>query len=248
MKHVLLVLLLIMIINPVSGAEVKHQIDQDVLISHPIRIDGGITSGVLANLTVRNPTGNIIINFQAMTYNSTTAEHQYLITAGNNSALGYYPYCITSMYNTLNATNCYEYKITTTGDELSTSQGLIYISLLFVCVLLFFLTLYASFKIKFSNDRNDEGEIIGLNDLKYLKIFSVVMCYFFLTAIMWLAWNISYAYLSFSLMSTFFKGFFYILISFMFPAIVIAFVVGVIRFFDDRKIGELIDRGISNIR
>lgn len=98
----------------------------DVLISHPIRIDGAVSSSIDANISVKNTVGNFVINNQVMTYNSSTAEHEFLIAEGNLSAVGVYPYCITATGNGLNSTGCFDFEITPSGfSRISAGEGII---------------------------------------------------------------------------------------------------------------------------
>lgn len=86
-------------------------------IRHPIRIDGAVNSNILANITVKNPDGTSIVNFKAMTYDSTSQEHNYTVPAGLNGELGIYEYTITATGGGFNQTETFNYQITPSGQS-----------------------------------------------------------------------------------------------------------------------------------
>lgn len=246
-KRLSLLLFLFAFIPLAIAENTVYTINQDVLISHPIRVNGALTSTALANITIRNNSA-IMINFKAMTYDSATGEYKFLLKGGNVSSLGTYDYCITSTDSGLNDTSCYQFDITTMGDKLSVSQGMIYIVLMFFSLIVFFITLYGALAIPWKNPRDEDGQILNVSDLKYAKMFCMVFSYVLFTWLMWIGWNLSYGYLSFNVMANFFKVAYRILLAFMYPAIVLSFIIMIMRIYNDSKISELIDRGISEIR
>lgn len=139
----------------------------------------------------------------------------------------------------------YDFTITTTGDNLSGSQSSLYITMLVIAICLFLLCGYGLFKLPWSNTRNDDGEIIGINDLKYLKMFLAPMGYVLALWIMWIGWNLSYGYLSYSLMANFFKTFYYIMLYGMIPLLILFVTFLVVKYVEDKKIEKLIGRGLT---
>lgn len=247
-KRLVLLLFLFAFIPLAIAENTIYTINQDVLISHAIRVNGAVSSNTLANITVKSPNGTTLINFKAMTYNSAMQEHQFTIKAGNITMLGTYDYVITATDSGLNDTIPYQFDITTTGDKLSVSQGMIYIILMFFSLIVFFITLYGALAIPWKNPRDEDGQILNVSDLKYAKMFCMVFSYVLFTWLMWIGWNLSYGYLSFNVMANFFKVAYRILLAFMYPIIVLSFIVMIMRIYNDSKINELIDRGISEIR
>lgn len=126
MKVSLLFLILLLALPSVLADEFPSPQNSDVLISHPIRINGAVSSSILANISVRDTLGNFLIPNSPMTFNSSTQEHVFFLSGGNTSEVGIYPYCITATGNNLNSTECFDFEITTSGySRISSGEGII---------------------------------------------------------------------------------------------------------------------------
>lgn len=137
-----LLALIVLFILPVVSAQTFPQ-NEDVLVSHPIRINGFPSASISANISANNPLGNFIVTSKVMTYNTTTLEHQYLIAGGNITYVGFYPYCITATGGGYNNTECFEFQVTPSGfDRLNSGEGMILFGSL---VIIFSLSLVSLF-------------------------------------------------------------------------------------------------------
>jgi len=115
-SYSVLFLFVIVLISSVSAVAVYKQWEA-VEIRHPIRLDGAANSVITANITVKDPDNNILINFAPFILEVASQEHNITVPAGKNGVLGVYPYCVTATGNGQNSTECFEYKITPSGDE-----------------------------------------------------------------------------------------------------------------------------------
>lgn len=233
----------LMVLIPLTSADTFRQGDS-IEISHPIRINGFPLSDGDVNITIKSPSQSPLINFTNMTYSSSTQEHSYILTSDNTQELGEYPYCITAIYNGLNQTSCFSFTITPSGQEITTGQSIIYIFALILGLALFGLSLYGAIKIPYKNTRNAEGMLMSVNDLKYFKIFLWGMTYLLLIFLNFLAWNISFGFLWFNVVSNFFQIMFWILMSGMLPVFILFVIITFINFTEDRKIKEALRRGL----
>lgn len=131
-----MILFLLLVMPLVTG--VSYQIGSDVVISHPIRINGGISPSIIANISIQNPNSAFIIPSNSMTFNTTTQEHQFNLDGGNLTEVGIYPYCITAEGSGLNSTVCYEdLEVTQSGfSRINSGEGIIISSGLFVMLAL----------------------------------------------------------------------------------------------------------------
>jgi len=89
---------------------------ESVDLRHPIRINGAIDENILANITVRQPDNDVVVNFQEMTYDATSQEHNYTVPASFTGELGTYEYSITATGSGLNQTETFTFEITPSGE------------------------------------------------------------------------------------------------------------------------------------
>ena len=187
------------------------------------------------------PDGSKIFYNKTMTKQSQ--DFNYTISAGNFSQLGSNCMGITC-YDGISyegGSVCRE--ITSTGTNLSTSQSIIYFVFLLASIGLFFLCLYYSIKIPWQHQRNEEGEVIGINDLRYVKMFLVVITYIILMFISGLLRSITANFIPELGVSGFFEWIFWIMLSCLWPLVIISFVVGIILFLNSKKLQKAIQRG-----
>jgi len=138
----------------------------------------------------------------------------------------------------------YDFDINYSGDRLSTSQGLLYVIFLIISLGVFLLTLYGSIKIKWKHTRNEDGKIIGLNELKYVKLVLITVTYLLSIWISFLIMGVSRNYLYIDAVTNLFNVVFWVLISGFFPIFVVTLAVFVINFVNDKKIHKALMRGL----
>lgn len=168
----------------------------------------------------------------------------YNLSSVYTSNLGIYKYCYDCGNPDENTVGCIDFEITPTGFELSTSKGILYLVFIIAAMIIFLLSLYGAIKLPFSNARNEEGRIIGMNELKYLKIFLFVVSYISLMFIIGLLRGVTYNYLNDLGVYRFFNWLFWIMFTLMFPIMVVSMFVALTNFIQDKKINEALQRGI----
>lgn len=147
MKNIYLIGILILALIPLMPAETYPQ-NSDVIISHPVRINGAVNPSTNVNVSIRDPLGNFLILAQNMSFNSSTLENQYFLDGGNTSKVGIYPYCITASGSGLNTTECFsDLEITPSGfSRINAGEGLIVFSGLGIMFIIGVLSLILFFK------------------------------------------------------------------------------------------------------
>lgn len=136
------------------------------------------------------------------------------------------------------------FDITPTGDEPSTAQGIIYVAVLAMGIFLFILITYGAVKIPFHNKRSDEGYILGINDLKYVKIFLIAMSYMALMWVFYMAHGVANNLLFLNVAGKLFYGVFRFLLGFLFPIIVVTLIIGIVAFVGDKKLVKRLGKGL----
>jgi len=193
-------------------------------------------------LTIDYPNGSNMIRSTATTITGHYAI--YSLSAVQNSVIGTYKGDLHCTNGVDNGGATFEYIINYSGDELSTSQGLLYIIFFVISLGLFLLTLFGSLKIKWKHHRNEEGKIISLNELKYVKLVLIAVTYLLSIWISFLVMGISRNYLYIDAITNLFNAIFWILLSGFFPIFTVTLVVFVVNFVNDKKLHKALMRGI----
>jgi len=239
-KRFLLIFILLFLIINVSALTV--QIDTSVDLVHPIRLDDYPSNGIYCNISLFDPDNIELVDFAPMT--NQFEKHNYTVDAVNNSKLGNYIYDVTCTTGLSNKTESFEYEVTTTGGDFSIAQSVVYVIFLIAIIGAFCLSLYGSIKIPFRNQRADDGRIINVNDLKYLKIFSIVISYILLMFAFGVTRSILANYLYLGGAHTVFTWLYWLLFSFLWPLIVISLLLTVVYYLQGLKISEALERGV----
>ena len=132
-------------------------------------------------------------------------------------------------------------EVSNTGNKLDISQVLMY-ALMFVGIFfVFLLTLYGSLSIPLTNMKAPDGEILSINWKKYLKLFCVCIAYVSFVWIIFLSWNLSWAYLQMQGLSTFFKYIFYLVFALTFPVFAGIIILGIVSYHNDKRLEKYMD-------
>ena len=136
------------------------------------------------------------------------------------------------------------FTITNSGHELKTGESIIYIIFLITSLFTFCLCLYFSITIPFRNSRRDDGTIININDMKYLKIFLMVISYILLMFIFGIVRSITANYLSINGAYRLFNFLFFLMFSFMYPLFVTSLILTVVMYLSSKKLQKALERGV----
>ena len=112
-----------------------------------------------------------------------------------------------------------------------------------ITLTLLLLSLFGAIKIPWNNREDEDGFIVGISDLKYVKLFLWFVTYIFLIFITWLTASIS-KFLELGMASGFFDAVYLFLIVFVFPIFVIVFLIGFAKVFSDKKINDMLGRNL----
>lgn len=188
------------------------------------------------------PNGSIILSNQTMTkdgsYYNYTLSSTYTGTAGTYVVNG---------IGDLDGTNTiwsYTFQITDTGSVFDTPKSIVYGMLMFILVIMIIGGFIATKKLPDSNEQDNEGRILSVNKLKYLRYPAYFVLYVLILSLVFLASNVAYAYLG--------EQLFYLLLFNLFrigagllPLILLLWVVKFfVVFFEDKKTQQMIGRGL----
>jgi len=242
-KTGLLVLMVISLIiatlSMTSALMFPQNVDIDLKI--PCTLDDvPCSTSASCNITITYPNSSYLINNINMTnlgngdFNLTTRFIE----------LGDYPTEVNCNDAGRNATSNFPITITQTGSILSTAQGIVYVIFLIALIFIFLLCLFGAIKLKWRPERGGDGTIIGVNDLKYLKVLLYVASYLLLMFIFGVMRGITANFLFMTGFSGLFKLMYWMMLSFLFPLMVMAIVFAIIAYLKDLKIKESIFRNV----
>lgn len=187
------------------------------------------------NITVLYPNSTIFINEKQMidntayaTYNVTPTvfgDYQYYLYDGTNFSSG-------------------SFMASGSGYELTTASSVVYLGLFIMSIFLFAVTLMGINLLPSANKRNEQGKIMQISYLKYLRGSLWLVGWALFVGILFLASNLSFSYLGEELFAQFFFVVFRITLGIT-PIIIIVWMAWFYaKFVQDREFQKLIKRGI----
>jgi hypothetical protein len=216
---------------------------------HVFNISDGIP---ITNLTTKcffhlyNSSGKHIVNITAdyEKLPNVFNEWESYIKGGNFSNVGLYNYIIQCNSSILGGYFEMPLEVTGTGLELTTSRSIIYFGFFMLLIFFFTIILFSISKLPDSEERNNEGEIISINSLKYLKSVFLFIEWLLIISIFYLSSNLAFAYLGEQMFANILFTLFQISLGLTLPIVVIWFVWIFVNIFQDKKIKGLISHGI----
>jgi hypothetical protein len=229
-------LLAILLLIPIASATVTTlgTFTQNSVVDLP-----QVANATSCNITaVKYPNSSAFVRNVEMTKNGT--DFNYTLGSEYTSTIGEY----------LVNGNCdgtvwvYDFSITPTGTQVSEGEGTLYVIFLVGALFLFAVCMYITWKLPWKNKRDAGGEIISVNDLKYLKLFFVPIDYVLLMWIFGILRSISANYLILSGPALIFQWAFWVMLSFALPLTVVGLWLLFILLINDKKIRRALERGI----
>lgn len=185
------------------------------------------------NVTILYPNSSVLIDNQ-----QTTNKIYYANYTINPTIKGKYTYYFSDGTNSSYGT----FEVTTTGNELDNSQALLYLLVEVVLIFLFLLAVYGGIKIPFENIRVNEDEVIKVNWKKYFKIFCWAGAYMIYLGIIFIAWNLIYAYAQWSSLGIFLHYIFKLSYILGYIVLVAIIILSLVNYIQDKKIESFIKR------
>lgn len=185
------------------------------------------------SISIFYPNGTILIDNQTMSNYFSYSNY----TISSSSLIGgtyqYYSDCGSGTF-----------EVNNNGIEPTQARATLNAAMMFLLVLLFILCVWLMLRME-NYKRDVEGEILGINQLKYIKFPLFTLAYGILMGIFYIASNIGFGYLGDELFAQIFFTLFTIMMKLY---IVILLVVTAWFFFQivqDKKISGLIERGVD---
>jgi len=192
-------------------------------------------------LTAHNITGEVVFDTSV----NNTIKNRYVVYLQTQFAdKGFYSFDIGCNNTNIGGFVSGVFEINESGYELSTANAITY----FIGVLgmfgLFLLLLYGAIKIPYHNKPNSEGQIIGVHEYGYIKVFCIVFSYVIL---MWTLGILGFILREFEIgngINTMFNWGFWVMFSFMWPLIVVSFLLILVNYLNRKKFIKALERGV----
>lgn len=124
--------------------------------------------------TISYPNSSLALELETAMINSTIT-YNYTFCGANDS--GTYTYCGHGNVNGVDTPFCTDFLITGSGYDLSISQSIFSTISLIALFVLLGLTTWGAIIFPWKNPTNENEEVIGINDLKYVKVILWVFAY-----------------------------------------------------------------------
>lgn len=185
--------------------------------------------------TVLYPNKTIALSEVVMTQSGT----YYNYTFCSTDTLGEY---LVNGYGDLSGTKTtwnYDFEVTGTGYELTTSRTILQVGLLAILILLFIGGIFLHSALPSNNMVDDERNIISISKLKFLRPIVLMLNYVMLMVIFFVGANISIAYLGTTMFSTVFFAIYKFMFVLMYPIIILMFIFIFVKAFRDKELTKL---------
>lgn len=139
----------------------------------------------------------------------------------------------------------YDFEVTYDGNILNTQRAILYIGLIVILVFLFLLLMFNIGKLPSGEVVTDEGLLVDINNLKYLRPIFWALGWGLLLGIVFITSNISIAYLPTAMFGDFFFMLYRVMFLATLPMAIIWFIFLFARMFKDKEIKRMIDRGVD---
>jgi len=162
----------------------------------------------------------------------------------NTQQLGTYNYCGYGDVSGTNTTYCYDFTITYLGKQLTTEKAIIYFIFLIVFVLIFIGTFIFIGFLPSRNDRDEEGRLMSISYLKYLRTVLYLFEWMLFIGITYMFSNLGFAFLEEEMFSQTLFMIFKICLGLTPVIITVWFIWMIVSMFHDKEFQNMLNRGM----
>jgi len=200
------------------------------------------TFNYINSIVRTSPNSSIIISNASMSRDRSL--YNYTLDSDYTSTIGKYVVIGIGDVSGTNTTWEYTFEITYTGSKTSSSQAIIYFVLLIVFIFIFIITVLGIQQLPSSNMQDEEGKILSISYLKYLRPVGWFFLYFLFIAILYLSSNIAFAFLDWRLFAQTLFMLFKVCFA-LAPLIVVVWIIWIYRqMFHDKQMQKMLNRGM----
>ena len=162
----------------------------------------------------------------------------------NTSTLGRYNVKGMGDVNGVDTSFKTSFEVTYLGYTISSSQATLYAILLFVLIFVFIITILGINQLPSGNTQDEEGKILSISYLKYLRPVGWFFLYFLFIAILYISSNVAFAFLTGQLFAQILFTLFKVCFA-LAPVIVVVWIIWIYRqMFHDKQMQDMLNRGM----
>jgi len=192
--------------------------------------------------SITSPNGSILISNAVMSQDGSV--FNYTLNSSFTDTIGTYRVNGIGDPEGTDEIWTYGFDVTYYGYAMSQSQSILYIALFGIIIFAFVITLFGINKLPKYNQTDEEGRILSITYLKYLRPALWFFEWMLFIAILFLSSNLAFAYLN----EQMFAQILFVLFKICFalsPVIVIVWMIWIyVKMFHDRQFQKLLNRGI----
>jgi hypothetical protein len=167
------------------------------------------------------------------------------ISSGNFSDFGLHAFFIWCNSSAFGGEASGVFEVTYSGIELTTARSIFNVGLLAILIFLFLVNVFGITAVPSENSKDEFGQILDVNNLKYFKGTLFITAWGLLIALLFTASNLSFAYLSTSMFGSLFFKLFQITAWLTIPFILVWLLWLFVNIFKDKEIKTLLSRGVQ---
>lgn len=245
MKKIFLTLFIALCLIGIVGAQETYRQSTITDVKVVCLNTGGFcSSNAECNLTIFDSKNAVLIDGIKATRASTGAYHNITLNTTQTKELGQYRVTGFCRDGSTIETVDFNFDITTTGVQLSTHGAIVYIGFTSLLIFLFIVNIGGIGWIPKRDIENEEGLLLSINKLKYVRIVLFAVAWALLMAIVYSASNISYLYLQTKLMGDLFFSIYTVMMTLTLPMVIVWFIWLLLSIFRDKETKAMIERGI----
>lgn len=225
-----------------------HENNKDLIFNaHVFNITDGVRRTNLTtdcNLHVFDNTGFHIVNQERMPYDDVGLDWDLTIDKGSFTRNGGYSALIVcNSTDNFGGFIAWSFDVTQSGLSVTMGQGLLYLGFFIMLIFTFLVVLFSINQLPSTNTKDEEGVILSISYLKYLRPVGWMFEYMLIVAILFLSSNIAFAFLNEQLFAKILFTLFIITFS-LAPVIITVWIIWIYRqMFHDKEMQNLLNRG-----
>jgi len=191
--------------------------------------------------SIRFPNKSVAVSFVSM-INTGAGEYSYEFcqtdTIGDDYIVNGY-----SSNGTHTVDWAYTFNVNYLGDEVTEGQSTVYLILFLLIIFIFIITILGIKQLPDDNQKDEEGKIVSITWLKYLRPVGWFFLWMLFIAILFLSSNLAFAYLGEQLFANVLFTLFRVCFALTLPIIVVWFIWIIRQMFHDKEMQKLLNRG-----
>jgi len=167
----------------------------------------------------------------------------YNYSFSNTSKLGRYFYNVFGVKDGNDRTETLCFDITPDGKVFTQGKATSYIGFIIILFILFGLSLFGSIVIPWKHVRTEEGYVVGINEMRYVKLMLWALNYILLTFLFGLSYKF-FREAGIEGFTQFFRWAYQIMLSFLYPILIATIIFMVMAFLSSKRLRQQLEKGI----